>query len=377
MAAQRTGFLNAEKTVFVLIVCLLGFFTWRAVRTEPLPGLPGAPQQKGTQITAGYSLPEDSLRAIEVPNFAEAGSRDPFGQAFDSLRVVAAKVTAVMTVSALSGTAVVDIQYRILPRPISTLRFWLPEYVRLVRVEGDGLTEGYEPEVQNFGENGKQFTVRLRAGVVKKYALRLRLAWLRRGDASVLRVPEVLLLDTTQESGLIALVAAPRTQVAIRTAKNVTPVPIETLRLPEGMTAERPFAAFGYRAHPYEIELGVSEVKVADAGGATPTPPRPPVLPASPGHKTTEPPENSNKMTGPPIPVKEWQLPVSFVGTADFGGRMCVLLKDKSGAISRKFEGDKLHGLTIVKIYPSSAIVENEKGEQFIFKDKLRGEHDY
>ena len=254
MAGERRTFLNAEKTLFVLLVLLLGFFVWRVVRIEPLPDLPGAPKQRGVKMVEGYPDPAGGLGVFRAPDFAAAGVRNPFDSVFESLQVLAATVASHVRVSTAGATAEVQVEYRILPRAVSKFEFLLPADVQLVSVEGSGV-DRTGPEVKNLGADGNHYTVRLRWPVPKKYTLTLHLAWSKRAGGSVVSIPEMLFPDATHERGVIAVSAAgPGLQVSVKTAQNVTPVPLDSL--PAGLTWKGCFAAFRYASHPYGIDLG-------------------------------------------------------------------------------------------------------------------------
>ena len=293
MAAGRTGFLNAERALFAALALLLATFLWRMASVESMPALPKAPRQEGVQVTEGYVEPSVELRSEALPEFWSPGARDPFAPAYDSLRVISAKVTALMKFSPSSGTALVDIEYRILPHPVSKFQFLLPPGVELIRADGSGVINRSKPDKKDVGPDGSQYTVRLGTPVVdKKYMLHLKLAWQQKAGDQVLRVPEILLPDATHERGVIALAASRNMPVRVQSVKNVTGVAIESL--PANLTRnrllphQRCFAAFSYRAHPYSIGLTVS-TQVANKGnggnggnGGRTIPPPPPPTPHPP-----------------------------------------------------------------------------------------------
>jgi len=390
MAAGKMGFLNAERALFAALALLLASFVFRTLSVKPMPPLPKAPRQEGVRVAEGYVEPAVELRLQAVPEFWSQGARNPFAPAYDSLRVVAAKVTALMKFSRSSGTALVDIEYRILPHPVSKFQFLLPPGVELVRADGSGVVNRSKPDKKDVGPDGTQYTVRLGTPVVdKKYMLHLKLAWRQKAGDQVLRVPEILLPDATHERGVIALAASRNMPVRVQAVNNVTAVPIESL--PANLTRnrllphQRCFAAFSYRAHPYSIRLSVS-TRVAKRGnggnggkrgseGIKPPPPPPPrrrLPPPPPPPKRGTTPIQITGKNGP-----TWRLPFGLTGTVKVGTTRSALLQDASGNIRRLKEGDVALGMTIEKINPTSVILKNEKGQRFKLKGKILQQYEY
>jgi hypothetical protein len=391
MAHQDTRFFNTEKLFFLALSCLALLFTYRSglldpllgaaslpPAVEPLPSLPGPPMQEGVNLKEGFPEPDAQLAALGRPKLTPV-SRNPFAPAFDELRVVAAQLTSTVTLSPAGGTADVTIGYRILPHPVSKFEFLLPPNVRLVRVSGSGVIEHDNPKpTQELGEDGNLYAVRLRSPVDRRYELTLRLSWARPRGRSVLDVPEILMPDTTHERGLIVIQNPTRMHAKIDSAENVTRLTEENL--PPGLDPAKLLAAFVYTSHPYAIRLDVSRKIVHVARPKDrPDKPKPKDLPdkPAPGTQVKGPQKTPKQPKQPPVePGPEWKVPVSFKGTYKVGNRICVLLEN-AGDVIRKFEGDRVLGMTVVKIYPTSVILENEEGTRFRFKDKLREEHEY
>jgi len=400
MAAQKSSFLNPEKALFLAFALMLGFLVWRAGfvddaleaaglprARQPLPELPGDPMQRDVTVTEGYADPASRLAMAELPDFLATGTRNPFAEAYDTLKVVAAHVTTFAKITRSGGIAKVHVDYRILPHPVSEFEFRLPLGASLVNVYGSGVKPDYRTNKRDLGEDGTEYTVSLRSPVHKKYTLDLQVNWPRRAGTDIIQVPEIVLPNATHERGLIALAARPNLPVSLKSPTGVTLIEME--EIPAGLLDRndylagfRTVAAFRYAAHPYSIGLDVSK-RVATTKIDT----GPIVV-----RRTDPPTPNPNTRTGPtvnpntrttdntviPTPAgPEWKLPVSFTGTLMVGSKRFALIKDKDETIFKMAKGDMVLGMTIVKVNPTSVILKNEKGQLFKFKDGLRSVNNY
>jgi hypothetical protein len=392
MAQVKIRFFNVEKTLFFLLTGLAAFFIWRAGMVDaglesvglppvraPLPKMPGPPEQTGIEVTESMQDPAARLDMVAVPDFWAPGARNPFAGSFDSLRVVAAKVTAQMTVTPRGGVGEVEIEYRILPHPVSEFEFLLPAEATLTRVYGSGVINQTAPQMRDLGEEGRQYVVKLRSPVDKRYVLRLRLRWTKPAQMQTMKVPEVLLSNMTHERGVIILSAQPGMRVRVKNSEKVSS--LDLAQLSPALKRPGTFVAFSYNKPGYAVWLDVSgkaevviKPKIEDpiVGPEKPKPPKNPNTPL----KNPNTPKNPTVVVTPKE-IDKWTLPIGFVGTGKVGTKRFALLKDKDDNIRKVLKGDVVLGMTIVQVKPSSVIVRNEKGVFFEFKDKLRGENEY
>ncbi len=385
--------LNIEKTLFLLVTVLALSFVWRAGLVDaglrgvglpparpPLPPVPGLPERSGVRIIDSIQEPTTSLDKIAVPDFWAPGVRNPFAGAFDSLRVVAARVTAQMTVTPAGGAGEVEIEYRILPHPVAEFEFLLPTGAQLTHVYGSGVTNPTQPEMRDLGADGRQYVVKLSSPVDRRYLLRLRLTWAKPPGRPVMKAPEIVLPDATHQRGTIILSAQRGMQVRVREAEGVSALDLNKL----APTLKRPgaFAAFSYRRPGYAVWLDVSgkaDVTVKPPPEDTVViKPKPPMPATNPNVKTQDPTTPKDPTpTATTAEVDKWTLPVGFSGTVQIGSTRYALIKDKDNNIRKVTKGDIILGMKVIEIKPTSVVLQNNRGERFEFKDPLRDKHEY
>ena len=93
------------------------------------------------------------------------------------------------------------------------------------------------------------------------------------------------------------------------------------------------------------------------------------------GERTGKDEKSGHEVQEPPVP------PVEFMGTFAAEGpdkRIGVVLKERDkGTMHRRYEGDELLGITIVKVNPSAVILKDSEGRFFEYRDKPRTTNEY
>ena len=260
---EKPRFLNAERVLFALLACVLGACAWRAGLLaplhpmldprKPLAPMPGPARHKEVE-GAAFSDPAGALESIKTDTFWGHDRRSPFEPPSGPPRVVAAKVSALFRIRGPAGTADVNINYRIMPDPVSKFEFWLPAHVSPVSVKGANMASPNRPEVAPKG-SGKLYTVKLTWPAYDRYDLRLRLKW-KEPQGPLAQIPKLLLPNVTEgkERGLLVVAAPEREDVFVKATEKLAAYPTD--KLPPELAAQGCIAAYTYRS-PYAIELGI------------------------------------------------------------------------------------------------------------------------
>ena len=175
--------------------------------------------------------------------------------------------------------------------------------------------------------------------------------------------PEIIFKDAEKETGYIGMMVTPTFDVKAGT--------VEKLELASDQAAlPGAVQAYKYSSHPYKLSVALTRKQLV--AGKPDKPVKPVDKPGNPVGKPTDKPADN------PADAK-FEVPFTFKGMVKRElDKPIVLLEDKQDKkLKRCSVGDTLNGLTITRIYPTSVIVKDDKGNEYELQDSLRQKYDY